>query len=55
MALRAMSKDGKFAAKKDEEKSAHAVNGAVAIAVNKVLSTLIIANQEYSRFGIKRD
>ncbi|AHH07066.1 Variable outer membrane protein (plasmid) [Borrelia crocidurae DOU] len=37
-----MAKDGKFAAKA-EEKSVHAVNGAVASAVNKVLSTLTIA------------
>nr|WP_281862369.1 variable large family protein [Candidatus Borrelia fainii] len=42
IALRAMAKDGKFAAK-NEDKSANAVNGAVASAVNKTLSTLIIA------------
>ncbi|WP_025401500.1 variable large family protein [Borrelia crocidurae] len=43
IALRGMAKEGKFAAKKDEDKSAHAVNGAVSSAVNKVLSTLVIA------------
>ncbi|WP_433996728.1 variable large family protein [Borrelia venezuelensis] len=43
IALRAMAKDGKFTAKNNEEKSAHAVNGAVASAVGKTLSTLIIA------------
>ncbi|AFI32002.1 Vlp protein, delta subfamily (plasmid) [Borrelia crocidurae str. Achema] len=42
IALRGMAKDGKFAAKA-EEKAVHAVNGAVASAVNKVLSTLTIA------------
>ncbi|QFP42686.1 hypothetical protein F9Y90_06270, partial (plasmid) [Borrelia miyamotoi] len=43
IALRAMAKDGKFAAKSNEEKSAHAVNGVAASAVGKTLSTLIIA------------
>ncbi|AFI31972.1 Borrelia lipoprotein-containing protein (plasmid) [Borrelia crocidurae str. Achema] len=43
--LRGMAKGGKFAAK-DEEKSANAVNGAVASTVNKVLSTFGDSNQE---------
>ncbi|ASJ27654.1 variable large family protein [Borrelia turicatae] len=43
IALRAMAKDGKFASKQNEDKSAHAVNGAAASAVGKTLSTLIIA------------
>ncbi|AHH04345.1 Variable major protein (plasmid) [Borrelia nietonii YOR] len=41
--LRAMAKDGKFASKNNEEKSANAVNGVAASAVGKTLSTLIIA------------
>ncbi|UPA11408.1 variable large family protein (plasmid) [Borrelia parkeri] len=50
--LRAMAKGGKFAAK-DEEKSAHAVNGAAASAVGKTLSTLIIAIRNTVDSGLK--
>ncbi|WP_038359476.1 variable large family protein [Borrelia hispanica] len=53
IALRAMAKDGKFAAKKDEEKAANAVNGAVSSAVNKVLSTLTIAIRNAVDEGLK--
>ncbi|ETZ17188.1 Variable outer membrane protein [Borrelia duttonii CR2A] len=53
IALRAMAKAGKFAAKTDEEKSAHAVNGVVASAVNKVLSTLVIAIRNKVDEGLK--
>ncbi|UPA15701.1 variable large family protein (plasmid) [Borrelia turicatae] len=53
IALRAMAKDGKFAAKTGEEKSAHAVNGAVASAVGKTLSTLIIAIRNTVDSGLK--
>ncbi|AFI32156.1 variable large family protein [Borrelia crocidurae] len=52
IALRGMAKGGKFAAK-DEEKSANAVNGAVASAVNKVLSTLVIAIRNKVDEGLK--
>ncbi|UPA11591.1 variable large family protein (plasmid) [Borrelia parkeri] len=52
IALRAMAKDGKFAAK-NEEKSAHAINGAVASAVGKTLSTLIIAIRNTVDTGLK--
>ncbi|AHH07752.1 Variable outer membrane protein (plasmid) [Borrelia crocidurae DOU] len=52
IALRGMGKDGKFAAKA-EEKSVHAVNGAVASAVNKVLSTLTIAIRNTVDEGLK--
>ncbi|AFI32017.1 Vlp protein, delta subfamily (plasmid) [Borrelia crocidurae str. Achema] len=52
IALRAMSKGGKFAAKA-EEKAANAVNGAVASAVNKVLSTLVIAIRDRVDEGLK--
>ncbi|WP_038359107.1 variable large family protein [Borrelia hispanica] len=52
IALRGMAKDGKFAAK-NEEKSANAVNGAVASAVNKVLSTLTIAIRNTVDLGLK--
>ncbi|ETZ17333.1 Variable outer membrane protein [Borrelia duttonii CR2A] len=52
IALRAMAKDGKFAAKGDE-KSANAVNGAVASAVNKMLSTLTIAIRNRVDEGLK--
>ncbi|UPA11644.1 variable large family protein (plasmid) [Borrelia parkeri] len=52
IALRAMAKDGKFAAKA-EEKSAHAVNGAAASAVGKTLSTLIIAIRNTVDTGLK--
>ncbi|WP_434757253.1 variable large family protein (plasmid) [Borrelia puertoricensis] len=50
--LRAMAKGGKFAAK-TEEKSANAVNGAAANAVNKTLSTLIIAIRNTVDTGLK--
>ncbi|QFP42547.1 hypothetical protein F9Y90_05470 (plasmid) [Borrelia miyamotoi] len=53
IALRAMAKDGKFAAK-DEEKSARAVNGVAASAVNKTLSTLIIAIRNTVDSGLKK-
>ncbi|WP_143705896.1 variable large family protein [Borrelia duttonii] len=52
IALRAMAKDGKFAAK-NEEKAANAVNGTVASAVNKVLSTLVIAIRNRVDEGLK--
>ncbi|AHH09950.1 Variable outer membrane protein, partial (plasmid) [Borrelia parkeri SLO] len=52
-ALRAMAKGGKFAAKQNEEKSAHAVNGAAASAVGKTLSTLIIAIRNTVDSGLK--
>nr|P70904.1 RecName: Full=Variable large protein 23; Flags: Precursor [Borrelia hermsii]AAB17737.1 variable major protein 23 [Borrelia hermsii] len=53
IALRAMAKDGKFAAKNNEEKSANAVNGAAASAVGKTLSTLIIAIRNTVDSGLK--
>ncbi|AHH09961.1 Variable outer membrane protein, partial (plasmid) [Borrelia parkeri SLO] len=53
IALRAMAKDGKFTAKNNEEKSAHAVNGAAASAVGKTLSTLIIAIRNTVDTGLK--
>ncbi|AHH07852.1 Variable outer membrane protein (plasmid) [Borrelia crocidurae DOU] len=53
IALRGMAKGGKFAAKTNEEKSANAVNGAVASAVNKVLSTLVIAIRNTVDEGLK--
>ncbi|UPA19355.1 variable large family protein (plasmid) [Borrelia puertoricensis] len=53
IALRAMAKDGKFTAKNNEEKSAHAVNGVVASAVGKTLSTLIIAIRNTVDSGLK--
>ncbi|AFI31892.1 Vlp protein, delta subfamily (plasmid) [Borrelia crocidurae str. Achema] len=52
IALRGMAKGGKFAAK-NEEKSANAVNGVVASAVNKVLSTLIMAIRNRVDEGLK--
>ncbi|UPA15686.1 variable large family protein [Borrelia turicatae] len=52
IALRAMAKNGKFAAK-NEEKSAHAVNGVAASAVGKTLSTLIIAIRNTVDSGLK--
>ncbi|ACH95184.1 variable large family protein (plasmid) [Borrelia recurrentis] len=52
IALRGMAKDGKFAVK-NEDKSANAVNGAVASAVNKVLSTLTIAIRNTVDLGLK--
>ncbi|AFI31699.1 Borrelia lipoprotein-containing protein (plasmid) [Borrelia crocidurae str. Achema] len=53
IALRGMAKGGKFAAKENEEKSANAVNGAVASAVNKVLSTLVAAIRNRVDEGLK--
>ncbi len=53
IALRGMAKDGKFAAKQNEDKSANAVNGAVSSAVNKVLSTLTIAIRNTVDEGLK--
>ncbi|UPA14349.1 variable large family protein [Borrelia turicatae] len=53
IALRAMAKGGKFAAKSNEEKSAHAVNGVAASAVGKTLSTLIIAIRNTVDSGLK--
>ncbi|AHH11928.1 Variable outer membrane protein, partial (plasmid) [Borrelia coriaceae ATCC 43381] len=52
IALRAMAKDGKFSAK-NEDKAEHAVNGAVSSAVNKTLSTLIIAIRNTVDSGLK--
>ncbi|WP_434757118.1 variable large family protein [Borrelia puertoricensis] len=52
IALRAMAKGGKLAAK-DEEKSANAVNGVAANAVGKTLSTLIIAIRNTVDSGLK--
>ncbi|AFI32133.1 Vlp protein, delta subfamily (plasmid) [Borrelia crocidurae str. Achema] len=54
IALRAMAKNGKFTAKNNEEKSAHAVNGAAASAVGKTLSTLIIAIRNTVDSGLKK-
>ncbi len=54
IALRAMAKDGKFSAKQSEEKSAHAVNAVAASAVNKILSTLIIAIRNTVDTGLKK-
>ncbi|AHH07037.1 Variable outer membrane protein, partial (plasmid) [Borrelia crocidurae DOU] len=53
IALRAMAKDGKLSAKTGEDKSAHAINGAVASAVNKVLSTLVIGIRNRVDEGLK--
>ncbi|WP_430644697.1 variable large family protein [Borrelia puertoricensis] len=53
IALRAMAKDGKFAAKNNEDKSANAVNGVAASAVGKTLSTLIIAIRNTVDSGLK--
>ncbi|WP_024654404.1 variable large family protein [Borrelia hispanica] len=52
IALRGMAKDGKFAANQSA-KDANAVNGAVASAVNKVLSTLTIAIRNKVDEGLK--
>ncbi|ABF82212.1 variable large family protein (plasmid) [Borrelia hermsii] len=52
IALRAMAKGGKFAVK-NEEKSAHAVNGVAASAVGKTLSTLIIAIRNTLDSGLR--
>ncbi|WP_407637306.1 variable large family protein [Borrelia persica] len=48
-----MAKDGKFAAKNGDNKYSHAINGAVASAVNKTLSTLIIAIRNTFDIGLK--
>ncbi|AHH07823.1 Variable outer membrane protein (plasmid) [Borrelia crocidurae DOU] len=53
IALRAMAKNGKFVAKNNEDKSANAINGTVASAVNKVLSTLVIAIRNKVDEGLK--
>lgn len=47
-----MAQGGKFAAK-NEEKSAHAVNGVAVSAINKVLSTLTIAIRNTVDEGLK--
>ncbi|UPA11706.1 variable large family protein (plasmid) [Borrelia parkeri] len=52
IALRAMAKDGKFAANNDD-KYANAVNGVAANAVGKTLSTLIIAIRKTVDTGLK--
>ncbi|WP_071196408.1 variable large family protein [Borrelia crocidurae] len=52
IALRAMAKDGKFAAKNDK-KSANAVNGVASGVVNKVLSALTIAIRNTVDGGLK--
>ncbi|UPA10094.1 variable large family protein (plasmid) [Borrelia nietonii YOR] len=52
IALRAMAKDGKFAAN-NNAKDADAVNGATASAVGKTLSTLIIAIRNTVDSGLK--
>ncbi|ETZ17261.1 Variable outer membrane protein [Borrelia duttonii CR2A] len=52
IALRGMAKEGKFAANQNA-KDANAVNGAVASAVNKVLSTLVIAIRNRVDEGLK--
>ncbi|AHH14401.1 variable large family protein, partial [Borrelia hermsii] len=54
IALRAMAKDGKFAAKTGEDKSAHAINGVAASSVGKTLSTLIIAIRNTVDSGLKK-
>ncbi|AHH07629.1 Variable outer membrane protein (plasmid) [Borrelia crocidurae DOU] len=53
IALRGMAKGGKLAAK-NEAKSANAVNGVVSSAVNKTLSTLIIAIRNTVDSGLKK-
>ncbi|WP_434757312.1 variable large family protein [Borrelia puertoricensis] len=52
IALRAMAKDGKLAAHNDA-KHAHAVNGASASAVSKVLGTLMLAIRNTVDSGLK--
>ncbi|ACH94094.1 variable large family protein [Borrelia duttonii] len=54
IALRAMAKGGQLAAKNGEDKSEYAVNGASASAVNKTLSTLIIAIRNTVDSGLKK-
>ncbi|UPA12766.1 variable large family protein [Borrelia venezuelensis] len=53
IALRAMAKGGKFAAK-NEDKAVPAVNGVAASAVGKTLSTLIIAIRNTVDNGLKK-
>ncbi|ETZ17547.1 Variable outer membrane protein [Borrelia duttonii CR2A] len=53
IALRAMGKNGRFAVKA-EAKSVDAVNGVAASAVNKTLSTLIIAIRNAVDSGLKK-
>ncbi|UPA14250.1 variable large family protein [Borrelia turicatae] len=54
IALRAMAKDGKFAAKNgDNAKDANAVNGAVVSAVSKTLGTLMLAIRNTVDGGLK--
>ncbi|UPA15669.1 variable large family protein (plasmid) [Borrelia turicatae] len=53
VALRAMAKDGKFAVKTGENEAVKIVNGAVSSAVNKTLSTLIIAIRNTVDSGLK--
>nr|WP_277913131.1 variable large family protein [Borrelia crocidurae] len=48
-----MAKDGKFEVKSNEDKSAHAINGTVASAVNKVLSMLTIVIRNKVDEGLK--
>ncbi len=53
IALRGMAKNGKFVVKTGEDKSAFAINGVVASAVNKVLSTLTVAIRNAVDLGLK--
>ncbi|WP_081732273.1 variable large family protein [Borrelia duttonii] len=53
IALRAMAKNGKLAAK-NEDKATFAINGAAASAVGKTLSTLIIAIRNTVDSGLKK-
>ncbi|WP_084538403.1 variable large family protein [Borrelia persica] len=53
IALRAMSKNGKFVAKTGEDKSANAINGVAASAVSKTLSALIIGIRNTIDSGLK--
>ncbi|AHH07072.1 Variable outer membrane protein, partial (plasmid) [Borrelia crocidurae DOU] len=53
IALRGMTKGGKFSIKDNEEDAVNTVNGAVASAVNKVLSTLMMAIRNRVDLGLK--
>ncbi len=53
IALRAMAKDGKFAAKSGDDKHANAINGLSASVLNKTLSTLVIAIRNTVDNGLK--
>ncbi|ANF34626.1 Variable large protein 15/16 (plasmid) [Borrelia turicatae] len=53
IALRSMAKDGKFAVKTGENEAVKVINGAVSSAVNKTLSTLIIAIRNTVDSGLK--